>query len=97
MRYCILAIVWTTLRFLAKHYFFMYLPLIALGRQSPCSVSSIYKFLNNTFITLYGTSQFGDPLLQKNYARRFENGVGGGRTFEPPRIMPGINQDDHFY
>ena len=34
---------------------------------------------------------------RKDYARCFENDVGGGRAFQPPRLMPGINRGGHFY
>ena len=42
--------------------FFKYLPLIDLGRRSPCTISTIYEFPEITLIILYGPSQLGDHL-----------------------------------
>ena len=32
---------------------------------------------------------------RKTYARRLENGLGGGQTFQPPLLMPTINLSGH--
>ena len=32
----------------------------------------------------------------KKFTRRFKIGLGGGQTFKPPQLMPGINRGGHF-
>jgi hypothetical protein len=34
---------------------------------------------------------------KKNLTEAFGKRLGGGQTFELPRLMPRINQDSHFY
>jgi hypothetical protein len=43
------------------------------------------------------TAVDGDTTTEKLFARCLENGLGGERIFEPPRLMHGINQGEHFF
>jgi hypothetical protein len=42
------------------------------------------------------TSFLSSHYYTKYFARHFEIGLGGGRDFEPPRLMPRINRGGRF-